>query len=55
MAGRGGARHMPRPYVGVGVLFKCLEQRKDLLADLGAYEHLSRTYPGHTLQTCRLC
>ena len=44
MTGRGGARHVAKPHVDVDVLFRCLEKHKDLVADLGAYEHISRSY-----------
>ena len=37
---RGGARHEPKPMVDVGLLYKCLEKHKEILADLGAYEHM---------------
>ena len=38
---RGGPRHEAKPLVDVGLVFKCLEKHKDILADLGAYEHMS--------------
>jgi len=38
---RGGPRHEAKPLVDVGLAFKCLEKHKDILADLGAYEHMS--------------
>jgi len=37
---RGGPRHEAKPLVDVGLVFKCLEKHKDILADLGAYEHM---------------
>lgn len=40
---RGGANHKPKPWVDVGLLYQCLEKHKDLLANLGAYEHIGRS------------
>ena len=41
MSGRGGPRHEPKPWVDVGLLYKCLEKHDGLVADLGSYEHLN--------------
>ena len=43
MAGRGGARNYPKPYVDSGLLYKALAAHEDLVANLGSYEHLSRS------------
>ena len=40
--GKGGARHTSKPVVDVDLLVTCLADRKDLLADLGPYEQISR-------------
>ena len=39
--GKGGARHEAKPWVDVGLLYKCLEKHQKLLADMKAYEHVS--------------
>ena len=39
--GKGGARHEAKPWVDVGVLYKCLEKHQKLLSDMKAYEHTS--------------
>ena len=39
--GRGGPRHQSKPWVDVGLLYKCLEKHKAIVKDLGAYEHIS--------------
>ena len=39
--GKGGARHEVKPWVDVGLLYTCLEKHQKLVADLGAYEHVS--------------
>ena len=41
MSGRGGPRHEPKPWVDVGLLYKCLEKHDGLVADLGSYKHLN--------------
>ena len=41
MSGKGGARHEVKPWVDVGILFKCLENHKDLVTDMGSYEHMN--------------
>ena len=41
MTGKGGARHEPKPWVDVGLLYKCLEKHECLVADMGSYEHIS--------------
>ena len=41
MSGRGGARHAAKPWVDMGILYKCLEKHKVLVADMGSYEHLN--------------
>ena len=41
--GRGGPRHHTKPYVDSGLVFKVLSECRKLVADMGAYEHLSRT------------
>jgi hypothetical protein len=38
---KGGARHEVKPWVDFGLLYKCLEKHQKLVADLGAYEHVS--------------
>ena len=40
--GKGGARHTSKPVVDVDLLVTCLADHKDLLADLGPYEQISR-------------
>ena len=42
--GRGGARHFAKPLVDADVLFSILSANEELVADLGSYEHLSKTY-----------
>lgn len=39
---RGGANHKLKPG-WIGLLYQCLEKHKDLLANLGAYEHIGRS------------
>ena len=39
--GRGGARHQPKPWIDVGLLYGCLEKHQHLLKDFGTYEHVS--------------
>ena len=41
--GRGGPRHHMKPYVDSGLIYKVLADCPKLLADMGAYEHLSRS------------
>ena len=41
MSGRGGPRHEPKPWVDVGLVYKCLEKHDGLVANLGSYEHLN--------------
>ena len=43
MAGRGGPRNYPKPYVDSGLLYKALAAHEELVANLGSYEHLSRS------------
>ena len=40
---RGGARHFAKPHVDSGILFTILSAQMDIVADLGAYEVISRT------------
>ena len=40
--GKGGARHTSKPVVDVDLLVTCLAEHKELLADLGSYEQISR-------------
>ena len=40
---KGGAQHKAKPWVEVGLLYQCLEKHKELVADLGAYEHIGRS------------
>ena len=41
MPGKGGARHETKPWVDVGLLYKCLEKHYEMVADMGSYEHLN--------------
>ena len=40
---KGGSRHRPKQYVDPHLLFKVLESYSAVVADFGAYEHLSRS------------
>ena len=40
---KGGPQHKAKPWVEVGLLYQCLEKHKELVADLGAYEHIGRS------------
>ena len=40
---KGGCRHLPKPMVDAGLVYKALAEHVDLVKDLGAYENLSRT------------
>ena len=42
--GRGGARHFAKPLVDADVIFNILSTNSKIVADLGSYEHLSKTY-----------
>ena len=44
--GKGGARHTSKPVVDVDLLVTCLAEHKELLADLGSYEQISRNNKG---------
>ena len=57
MSGKGGARNFAKPYVDSGILYKALAAHDDILSDMRAYEHLSRTNapcPKGLLQTMPL-
>ena len=41
-SGKGGARHLSKPYVDAGLILKCLQDNSELVADMGPYEALSR-------------
>ena len=42
MSGKGGPRHFSKPWVDPDVLLSVFEERKSLVKNLGAYEHISR-------------
>lgn len=41
---RGGAKHFAKPLVDADVLFSILLTNEELVADLGSYEHFSKSY-----------
>ena len=39
--GKGGARHLPKPFIDSGVLFQTLSQHKELVQNFGRYDTVS--------------
>ena len=40
MSGRGGPRHKAKPHLDTDLLYKILVDHKDLVQDMGSYEHI---------------